>query len=215
MGDASTAPRTIVEFIEERWENWKEVSTEEARTAVTVAAVSSSAKASLDWHGSGPASAPVRRQVLNPRIMTDRVNRPVFYEMVRVKAGVDIEVIRIPATEEPSTHTLLFMLPYNTLVTFIVGFMEHLPRSISIVSFHYPGEGLSGYIPMASFADVADLAVELLDCIGVKDPVGVTGASFGGFAAQVLAARHPERVAFLVLQSTGFQNKKKGSLVCF
>lgn len=140
-------------------------------------------KASLDWHGSS-GGAVVRRQVLDPRIMTDRLNRPVLYEMVRVAAGIDVEVIRVPATE-PATRTLLFLLPYNTLVTFLIGFMEHLPASMNIVSFHYPGEGRSGYTPLKSFDEVADLVVDLLDRLSIREPVGVTGASFGGFAAQV------------------------------
>ena len=53
-----------------------------------------------------------------------------------------------------------------------------------------------------SIAQLADDAVALLDALHVAGPVVVCGLSMGGYVAQHVAARHPDRVAALVLVDT-------------
>lgn len=48
----------------------------------------------------------------------------------------------------------------------------------------------------------ADVAVALLDALGVQGPVCVAGSSFGSMLGACLAARHPARVAKLVMMGT-------------
>jgi 3-oxoadipate enol-lactonase len=54
----------------------------------------------------------------------------------------------------------------------------------------------------AGIAQLADDAVALLDALHVARPAVVCGLSMGGYVAQHVAARHPERVAALVLVDT-------------
>jgi len=54
----------------------------------------------------------------------------------------------------------------------------------------------------ASIAQLADDAVALLDALHVGRPAVICGLSMGGYVAQHIAARHPERVAALVLVDT-------------
>jgi len=53
-----------------------------------------------------------------------------------------------------------------------------------------------------SIAQLADDAVALLDALHVAGPAVICGLSMGGYVAQQIAARHPERVAALVLVDT-------------
>jgi pimeloyl-ACP methyl ester carboxylesterase len=53
-----------------------------------------------------------------------------------------------------------------------------------------------------SVAQLADDAVALLDALHVAEPAVVCGVSMGGYVAQHLAARHPDRVSALVLVDT-------------
>ena len=54
----------------------------------------------------------------------------------------------------------------------------------------------------ASMAELADEVVALLDALHITGPAVVCGLSMGGYVAQHVAARHPERVAALVLCDT-------------
>jgi hypothetical protein len=122
LGDAGNAPRMIVEFIEEHWPEEKQEDDRLEDQTNVVAKVGKEEKANLDWHG-GTGSSTAKRQVLDPRIITDKAKRKVKYEMMKVKCGLFIEVITMEPENDERDETLLFLLPYNTLVTFLVGFM--------------------------------------------------------------------------------------------
>ena len=53
-----------------------------------------------------------------------------------------------------------------------------------------------------SMEQLADDAVALLDAVHIATPAVVCGLSMGGYVAQHVAARHPDRVAALVLVDT-------------
>lgn len=79
---------------------------------------------------------------------------------------------------------------------------ERLARRYRVLSYDNRGIGESE-IPPGPYTveDLASDAVQVLDEAGV-DRAHVLGASLGGFAAQVVASDHADRVARLVLVST-------------
>lgn len=81
--------------------------------------------------------------------------------------------------------------------------LTELARERRVIVLDYPGLGLSGPAPGPwRFPAAADwIAGFLADVVG-DAPVDVLGWSMGGFIAQQLAIRHPERVGSLILAST-------------
>lgn len=140
-------------------------------------------KASMDWHGAPALKA---KKSVHPRILTKDMPEITYRNVSSQKTGKMVEVIVRQCDPKP-TDTLLFLLPFNTTAAFVLGFMIHLPKNVRLVTFHYPGGGESEYSErIKNFDDVAELAIEILDILEIKEPVGVSGASYGGFAAQVI-----------------------------
>jgi len=61
--------------------------------------------------------------------------------------------------------------------------------------------GSTGSVPRG-IADLADDVAALLDALHVERPAVICGVSMGGYVAQHVAVRHPDRVAALVLVDT-------------
>lgn len=79
---------------------------------------------------------------------------------------------------------------------------EPLAERFRLIVPDQRGFGAScGSVP-ESIEQLADDAAALLDALHVPGPAVVCGISMGGYVAQHLAARHPERVAALVLVDT-------------
>lgn len=77
-----------------------------------------------------------------------------------------------------------------------------LARDHRVLVYDYPGLGGSAALPgTLSFDTLSDHAADLLDSVGLPN-AAVLGWSMGGFVAQRLAVRHPERVTALVLAAT-------------
>lgn len=77
-----------------------------------------------------------------------------------------------------------------------------LARDRRLILLDYPGVGLSSsYQGRLSFARMADQVNGFLDARGLTG-VDVLGWSMGGFVAQQLAVRHPQRVRRLILAGT-------------
>lgn len=68
------------------------------------------------------------------------------------------------------------------------------------------------YAPVPTMAELADGIVALLDREGIGS-VSVISGSYGGFVAQVLVRRHPDRVERLILSHTGPPNPGRGQVI--
>jgi pimeloyl-ACP methyl ester carboxylesterase len=80
---------------------------------------------------------------------------------------------------------------------------EPLAESVRIIAPDQRGfGGTPDEPPIASIAAMADDAVAVLDALHVAEPAFVCGVSMGGYVAQHVAARHPERVRGLILCDT-------------
>jgi pimeloyl-ACP methyl ester carboxylesterase len=67
------------------------------------------------------------------------------------------------------------------------------------------GFGASGGSVPGSIAQLAEDTVALLDALHVAGPAVICGISMGGYVAQHVAARHPRRVAAVILADTKFE----------
>lgn len=87
-----------------------------------------------------------------------------------------------------------------------------LARDARVIAWNAPGYLLSD--PFAAedptAGQYAEVAVALLEALGVKGRVHVVGSSFGSMLAACLAARHPGRVASLVLLGASRGQRWKG-----
>jgi pimeloyl-ACP methyl ester carboxylesterase len=81
---------------------------------------------------------------------------------------------------------------------------ETLARRVRVCSYDRAGAGWSdpGPDPL-SIGMLADDALRVLDGVSPGAPAVVVASSVGGFTAELLARRHPERVAALVLLDAG------------
>lgn len=77
-----------------------------------------------------------------------------------------------------------------------------LADHLRIIAPDLRGFGASAGVGPESIAQLANDAVALLDALHVGRPAAVCGVSMGGYVAQHIAARHPDRVAALVLVDT-------------
>ena len=88
-----------------------------------------------------------------------------------------------------------------------------LARHARVIAWNAPG-----YMLTDNFADdapgperYADVAVALLDALGVGGKVHLLGSSFGSMLAACIAARHPGRVARMALLGTSRGQRWKGA----
>jgi pimeloyl-ACP methyl ester carboxylesterase len=58
--------------------------------------------------------------------------------------------------------------------------------------------------PLSSILQLADDVAKLLDALHIEEPAVIAGISMGGYVAQHVAARHPEKVSHLILIDTKF-----------
>lgn len=87
-----------------------------------------------------------------------------------------------------------------------------LAQRARVIAWNAPGYMLSDNFAAAAPTpgQYVEVAVALLDALGVKGPVFIAGSSFGSMLGACLAARHPRRVAKLALLGTSRGQRWKG-----
>ncbi len=80
-------------------------------------------------------------------------------------------------------------------------FLDALAEHFSVITFDYTGLGLSTGEPSYDRATMARDAEDLVDALGLEK-VAIGGWSIGGIAAQIFAARNPERTTHAILIGT-------------
>ncbi|MGX5682292.1 alpha/beta fold hydrolase [Schumannella luteola] len=77
--------------------------------------------------------------------------------------------------------------------------LDVLDARRTIILVDGPGHGVSAPLPrVSSIEESAAVAVEVLDALGIREPVDWVGNAWGGHVGLRLAADHPERVRSLV-----------------
>lgn len=118
----------------------------------------------------------------------------------------------------PTSPTMLLIMGLGfQLVHWPDAFCRQLAdHGFHVVRFDNRDAGRSTHLPGARYTldDMADDAVGLLDHLGVAT-AHVVGASLGGMVAQLIAIRHPNRVASLasMMSTTGQRGKGRTSPV--
>lgn len=79
---------------------------------------------------------------------------------------------------------------------------DELSDEFRVIAPDQRGFGRSDGPPPASIAQLAEDAIALLDALHVTEPAVVCGLSMGGYVAQHVAVRHPDRVRALILADT-------------
>jgi 3-oxoadipate enol-lactonase len=79
---------------------------------------------------------------------------------------------------------------------------EPLAEQVRLIVPDLRGFGASDEALPGSIEALADDVVALLDALHVGGPAVICGISMGGYVAQHVAARHPERVAAVILVAT-------------
>jgi pimeloyl-ACP methyl ester carboxylesterase len=80
-------------------------------------------------------------------------------------------------------------------------FLDSLARDFTVITFDYAGLGQSTGTPTYDRAAMANDAKDLVDALKLEKVV-IAGWSLGGIAAQIFAARYPERTSHAILIGT-------------
>jgi pimeloyl-ACP methyl ester carboxylesterase/GNAT superfamily N-acetyltransferase len=121
---------------------------------------------------------------------------------------------------DPASPTMLLIMGLGfQLIHWPDAFCRQLAdHGFQVVRFDNRDAGRSTHISEATYTldDMADDAVGLLDHLGVMS-AHVVGASLGGMVAQLMAIRHPGRVASLasLMSTTGHRGKGRTSPALF
>ena len=116
---------------------------------------------------------------------------------------VDIGTHRLHLLESGSTNsgpTILLEAGLMSTVLSWTGLQRELSRSYRVVSYDRAGLGWSDLGPMPRTAErIVEELQTLLDRAAIPGPYILVGHSFGGLLMPLFAARHPEKVAGMVL----------------
>ncbi|MGC4806662.1 SDR family NAD(P)-dependent oxidoreductase [Micromonospora sp. DT233] len=175
--------------------------------------------------GTGPAAQaayhPVDRVPDDVRQAMDEGHRPadenwavlrehqplVRRELVRLADG-EVEVF-VAGDEggdgDGDRPTLLLMPPFNIGAGFYGPQFAALTDRLRVVAVHHAGVGATTAAADLSIDGIVDLVSRTAEALGLREPLHLAGASFGGLPAAAFALRHPGRTASLTLISSSYK----------
>lgn len=103
---------------------------------------------------------------------------------------------------DPTKPTLVLLAGLGCDHAFWQPLMPDLEPNYNCILFDNPGTGASPARMFFSIHDIADAVLARLDATGIEDFL-ILAHSMGGFVAQTLAARAPDRVKAMVVLSSG------------
>lgn len=118
------------------------------------------------------------------------------FDLVQTSNNVTLETI---ANRNDNKPVLLLIPPGGSLFTIWHKQLEQLSDKFQLISFNYPGMGLSTYSGSITIEDIANSIPSILQKMKIQQPINIVGWSFGSLVARVLAKNHPELCRTLTL----------------
>jgi pimeloyl-[acyl-carrier protein] methyl ester esterase len=99
----------------------------------------------------------------------------------------------------------LFIPPLGLTWQVFANQIKAFSSEYNLIVINLPGFGLSKLIDDLSPENLCRNIIGAVDALDIDEPVHLIAGSFGGFVAQVLAAKFPERIASLTLISSFYE----------
>lgn len=132
--------------------------------------------------------------------MTNHLAQPTALTAPNRSVDVDGRAIAY-RTFGSGPHLVLCVRLRGTMDVWDPLFLDALARDFTITIFDYSGLGLSTGTPSYAKLDMAKDVHDLVEALGYEKII-IGGWSLGGFAAQVYAALHPEKVSHVLAIAT-------------
>lgn len=117
--------------------------------------------------------------------------------LVETDSKAKIEVLL-----EGSGPPLLLIPGFAVTTSLMVYQIRDWSSNYRVIAINLPGHGRSEGIEDLTLVGISAMIMNLIDKLGIDQPIHVVGGSFGGMIAQHIAKEYPERVASLSLLSS-------------
>lgn len=117
--------------------------------------------------------------------------------LVETDSKAKIEVIM-----EGSGQPLLLISGFAVTTSLMVYQIRDWSANYRVIAINLPGHGRSDGIDDLSLEGISIMLMNIVDKLGIDQPMHIVGGSFGGMIAQTIAKEYPDRVATLSLLSS-------------
>jgi acyl transferase domain-containing protein/pimeloyl-ACP methyl ester carboxylesterase/acyl carrier protein len=125
--------------------------------------------------------------------------------LVETDSGAKIEVVM-----KGSGPPLLLIPGFAVTTSLMIYQIWDWSANYQVIAINLPGHGRSDGIDDLSLMGISTMIMNLVDKLGIDQPMHVVGGSFGGMIAQNIAKEFPERVISLSLLSSFTVSKFEG-----
>lgn len=135
-----------------------------------------------------------------PREELPRLPYRYTHLLVRTSDGPKMEVV-LSGRGKP----LVIVGGVGMAAPMVLHQLDYFSRNRQVICIHNPGCGLSENIADYSLEERARVAADVLDTLGLTEPVDFVGISWGGMLGQYFSLMYPERVSTLTLVSSIYE----------